>query len=216
MKSTLIIFIISFISLKAEDTLSIKDESYKDWKFGVAAFNSGNNNYISEEFIDMFNFGAGVYTEKHIVSFLNRNLSIVFSLQYINKRVNIVRYEDTPFGFYPESKRYKERNHYLILPSYFSIDLYRTNNSNTVHKLLVGAYGGYLLASYLDDAITSDTYNINNYNRSEYGYCIGYQYDFGGSNFGTYLMMFFSQVDKIKEGDNLRNFSFNYGFNIQL
>lgn len=147
MKATLIILIISFTSLKAEDTISIKDESYKDWKFGVTAFNSMFQNYTSQNTLDYINLGGGLYTQKHIDSLLNRNLSVIFSLQYINFRVGVSKFEDNPNSIIPNRTIYKEKNHYLLLPVYLSYDLFKTNDSKDIHKLILGGYGGYLINS---------------------------------------------------------------------
>lgn len=217
MKTILLILIISFINLKAEDTLNLKDESYNDWKFGVHIFDTMLQDYTGENAIDMFNFGGGVYTEKHIDSLLNRKLSMVISLQYINLRVGVSRFVDEPNSRNSNEIIYKERNHYIQLPVYLSYDLYKTKSTNNIHKLLIGGYGGYLFNSDLDDAIEDDIFQINNYNRFDSGLCLGWRcvatdYD----NLDLYALFYYSLTNKLKEGHDMRNCSLNFGMSFEF
>lgn len=216
MKTTLLILIISFISLKAEDTLSVKDESYNDWKFGMQLYHSSEAYYTSTQFENVFNLGAGLYTEKHLDSIFNRNLSVIFALQYLNKRVSLENTEKDPYSDLMRTETYKEKNHYLALPIYFSYDIFRHKEGLDVVTLLLGGYGAYLLESSSDAVFEETIYRIDNYNRFEYGISIGLQYYISGDKIKIFSLTHLSLANKIKEGDEFKNFSSLFGISFGL
>lgn len=58
---------------------------------------------------------------------------------------------------------------------------------------------------------------MNNYNRFDSGWCLGWRsIRTDLNNLDMYLIFYYSLIDKIKEGDILINYSFNMGMSFEF